>query len=100
MHLVRIGRRYVSLEHLIVAEFADASGPSAPLPVGARLTLECGKEYELDEAEATVLRRHLDEVAVADPAERPGDGGSVGVELDPRTGVPLPRRAKGTKGGA
>lgn len=101
MHLIRVGRRVISLEHLILAEFSDGSNdPNGPPPGGARVTLESGKEFDLGPGETDLFGRYLAEVVRPDPAEvAEQQSGSVGVVIDPATGQPIPRTSQGGTGG-
>lgn len=101
MHLIRVGRRVISLEHLILAEFSDGSNdPNGPPPGGARVTLESGKEFDFGPSETDLFSRYLAEVVRPDPAEASEQrSGSVGVVIDPLTGHPVPRANQGGAGG-
>ena len=101
MHLIAVGHRVLSLEHLILVEHAQSDpGPGGPPPGGSRVTMEPGMSFDLDEAETRTLDRHLERILAPDPAEIPvAVSGSVGVRVDPRTGQPLPRQDQGGEGG-
>ena len=84
---MRIGRRVISLRHMIICEDAPASNGDQPIPPGgARVTLEQGVAFDLDRPEADLLRRHIDQVVHPDPAM---PCAAIGMPHDPVTGEPL-----------
>jgi hypothetical protein len=91
MILVRVGRRWLNLEYLILAEeWGDPEEPHSWGPGGLRVTLVSGRVFDLPPAEATTVRRRL-EAILAEPPQV-GGGESVTVH-DPATGAPLPPAA-------
>lgn len=96
MHLVRIGRRVINLEYLILAEDREGEGP--PL---LRVVLEAGNVFELFGDEAAQLRERLNRLlspagepaASSPPPPPPPPPGpsAVGRHVDPGTGAPIPR---------
>ncbi len=70
MKLIRVGRRWINLEYLIMGEEHDGSPETASIPPGGvRLTLESGKEFNLDNGDADKCRRHMAVFVLPEPAE-------------------------------
>lgn len=70
MKLVRIGRRWINIEYLILGEENDGSPETVSIPTsGVRVTLEAGKEFDLDNGDADKFRRYLEDCCLPDPAE-------------------------------
>src|SRR4051794_15737536 len=87
MQLIRVGRRTINLEYLIMDEEGDGT---TGVPAGVtRVTLESGKEFDLTGADASLYRRHVDLFLQPDPAARPPNSGAVGTSIDPQTGRPF-----------
>jgi hypothetical protein len=70
MKLIRVGRRWINLEYLIMGEENDGTPETGHIPAGAlRLTLESGKEFDLGDGDADKTRRHMAVFVLPDPAE-------------------------------
>jgi hypothetical protein len=101
MNLIRLGKRFINLDYMILAEEWDGQAEAPGFGPGAvRLTLESGRVLDLGPVEAEALLRRLGELV----AEGPGAPGTAAVSvsppLDPQTGRPLDRPpARRKKGG-
>lgn len=74
MHLVQVGHRVISLEHLVMAEDSEYEPAPKNLPPGAlRIWMERGTAFDLRGVEAETLRRHLASVTRPHAA----DGGAA-----------------------
>lgn len=71
MHLVQVGRRWINLEYMILAEQWDGSTETAAIPQGGlRVTLEDGKGFDLPPPESDELARHLFAAFISPSAEQ------------------------------
>ncbi len=92
---LKVGRRFLNLDYLVMTEDPAGSTPgSAPMLV----TMARGRDFVLLDEEAAVLRTCL-EALVASPCRgrdaAEGDEGVIMAESqDPRTGAPLPRASR------
>jgi hypothetical protein len=92
MKLIRVGHRWVNLEYLISGEeHDDAKAESVPIG-GLRLTLETGKEFDLDGSDADKCRRHLESLCLPDPGED-----LVAHDEGPEEGEEAPSRSRKRK---
>jgi hypothetical protein len=91
MKLIRVGKRVINLEYLILAEEWDGTPETGQLVPGAvRVTLESGRVLTLSNGDAETFLRCLDEEIPRKP-DQEGAQVITGQPYDPQTGEPLPR---------
>jgi hypothetical protein len=78
MYLIRVGRRRINLEYLIMDEENDGTAETAHIPPGGvRVTMEAGKEFDLTGDDATTYKRQVNEAVCPDPALKPPERSPV-----------------------
>jgi len=101
VQLIRVGRRRINLEYLIMDEQHDGTPETAHIPAGGvRVTLESGIAFDLVGEEADSYNRAVDEalwVSPPKPTRSPSVGHSVptGHEHGDRPVVPEKRKGRG-----
>lgn len=101
MHLIRVGRRRINLEYLIMDEANDGTPETAHIPSGGiRVTLEAGKEFDLVGDDADAYNRQANEAVCPDPGAKapersPIVGHAVRREGTGKTRVPEQRKRRG-----
>ena len=86
MHLVRVGKRVVNLEYLILSEEWDGGPETVQLAPGrVRVTLESGRVLVLDETDSAEWLRSLESELTPCP-----DLPAFARPYDPATGDPTP----------
>jgi hypothetical protein len=87
MKLVKVGKRVVNLEYLILAEEWDGTPDTGQLAPGdVRITLETGRTIDLRNGDAALFMKFLEDEVMRPPHE---PGVAFGVACDPVTGEPL-----------
>lgn len=86
MYIIRAGRRWLNLEHLILAEQGEDCGPFRPGTI--RVTMETGATFDLSGAAAEEFRRGADSAVVPLPSN--AGVASLVVRVDTETGAVLP----------
>lgn len=86
MHIIRVGRRWLNLEAMVMAEQLEPSHDVL------RVTMRVGKEFDLTGREAEYCATKLDEAEYRG-SERPAVIGQVVPSVDPETGEPLPAKS-------
>lgn len=100
LRLIRVGRRVINLEYLIVAEEWDGTAETEQLmPGGVRLTLETGRVLTLQDGDADTLLKHLEEEAPRTPHPAGRVEAVVGRQCDPATGETLGPRVDAISAG-
>lgn len=101
MKLIKVGRRRINLEYLIMDEKHDGTPVTAHIPPGGiRVTMESGVEFELVGEEAVEYDRLADE-ALAQPCRSVGVPGVAHrvptrrQEVGDQASVPVKRKSGG-----
>lgn len=88
MKLIKIGRRWINLEYLIMGEEHDGTPETAHIPPGGvRITLESGKEFDLTNGDADKCKRFVGEFFLPDPADMVAEDEGPGPN-EGRQGLP------------
>jgi hypothetical protein len=92
MHLIRVGRRRINLEYLIMDEANDGTPETAHIPPGGiRVTLEAGKEFDLTGDDAASYNRQVEGVVCPDATAKPSERSPVVGHAVRRGGAAQPR---------
>jgi hypothetical protein len=95
MHVIQVGRRRLNLQFLVMDEEFDGTPETAHLPPGGvRVTMVCGKEFDLTAPWADVYRRQVAAIVEPDPGKDLPMPKSTTVDVDPRTGQVIPRKRR------